>query len=171
MGESTVSLRLQNASETIVSDMGEDLIEGTEKYPIIGNLLSEKEAEYFITLCIGLQTSANCYEKAMLVFKNQHLLSVISEKNKVRLCLGAIRVWSTDGRSAYGHDFNPPHELHAWIEVDDKIIDISLPGVIIRGINYRDQEGPVLIGRTPFILAGKVPKWIHYKTAEKYYTN
>lgn len=164
----TVNLRPQNAFETVVADMNNERMTGKEKYPILGQLLLVSEAEVLMSRCAGLHTSADCLEKASVVIQNQHLLSLIPKESKLRLCLGAIRVLSTDGMSAYGHAFVPPNELHAWVEVDNMIMDISLPGVIIRGMNCRDQIGIVLTGRFPLILAGKVPDWIWYKAARRY---
>ena len=73
-----------------------------------------------------------------------------------------MRVLSDDYKSAYGFDYNPPNELHAWLDVDGYVLDLSLPGVILRGLNLADEQGPFLKGREPAILFGPPPDWILY---------
>lgn len=159
------SLRPENSTEIVVNDMDFTVMKGTETYPIIGNLLQQTESAKLLGLCAGLQESAQCLEKSFIVLRNK---TPLPDSPKMYLCLGAIRVWSTGGTSSYGHDFNPPREFHSWIEVGNSIIDLALPGVIIRGTRLYDDVGQVLTGRTPVILAGRPPLWLQYKPVQKY---
>lgn len=84
-----------------------------------------------------------------------------------KVALGSIQIFSGDHQSTYGHAYAPETgEFHAWIEYRDTIIDFSLPEIIQTGLTERDDVGYFLIGRKPFILAGKAPYWIQYKRVE-----
>lgn len=80
--------------------------------------------------------------------------------------LGSLMVDSTEKGVAYGYAYNPPLELHAWVQVGSYIIDFALAGTIEKGLNTKDEYGPFLVGRTPVVLAGTPAPWMHYQTYE-----
>ncbi len=148
----------QGGRERTYFDLAPLLMTGDERYPIIGDLLSVEKADMICSMFKGLFLTGSCVEK-------NSIASHVIGGAKV-LVVGAMRVLSADGRSAYGFDWNPPTELHAWIQEGDSVIDLSLPGVIIRGMMTSDEEGPFLVGLTPAILAGPVPDWLIYEPKE-----
>ena len=141
-------------------DLRMDVMTGTEKYPIIGNLVSPEQSEKIIASFKGLLLVGDCDKKA------KRAASMM--KGRIQIIGGEVRVWSADMKSAYGFDWHPPHECHFWLEVVDKdgnrkLADFSMPGVIIRGLTTCDEIGPYILGREPVILAGEYPKWIVYR--------
>ena len=112
--------------------------------------------------------------KAIFVFCNQKLNRYYACIEKAKIVanyfgidvihLGSLWVESTEDGVMYGYAYNPPLELHAWVEVDVGIIDFALAGTIEKGLMTKDNIGPFLINREPIILAGIAPPWLHYKT-------
>ena len=149
-----------NKTEKILLDLNEnERMSGNEQYEILGNLLTETQVKHLIYSCKNRILTADCVEKSHLVW---FYLKDISWK----IVIGSIKVFSKDMKATYGHDFNPPRELHCWLEKENKIIDIALPGLIIRGLRAKDEIGSFLEGRTPIILAGEVPNWIIYNAKD-----
>jgi len=147
--------------ETIVHDAEFDvLMNGDEQYPLIGNKSRVAIVNSMIAECKGLPLYAGCLEKAIIAQK--YLGGTIF--------IGAMKAISEDGTSTYGFDFNPPTELHAWVEVQGLTVDLSLPGVIMRGLKLRDEIGPFLEGRTPSVLFGIPPEWLLYSAKMRYRT-
>lgn len=134
------------------------LIMADEEYPVIGDLFSEKQMNDFYHKMIDFHREAQCLEKSRLL---QALLLPIT----TLLLMGEIEVFDADGRSSFAHYFNLPYEFHAWLEPigAGAIIDISLPGVIMRGRKFEDDEGFILQNREPVFLAGPPPSWIVYR--------
>ena len=136
---------------------------GEESYPVIGNLFFDEDfIQFYLVQKMmkrfkGLPLMGGCLEKARLA--QEQFASTI-------IIAGKIRIASEDNTSFYGHDFNPPFEMHAWLIHNNNpnlIIDLALPGVILRGMKEKDEHGPFLTGREPVILAGKPPEWIVYE--------
>jgi hypothetical protein len=109
----------------------------------------------------GLNTFYDCDKKAQIVL---HWIRQFLDPQAI-MVIGSMAIDGQDKKSQFGFEFDPPFEFHAWVELPDNlgIIDFSLPGVIILGLNTKDQYGPILIGRKPFILAGPAPDFLHYK--------
>ena len=144
---------------TIVEDM-DKVMTGEERYPIFGGFVAESEAIKILTEFKGLNLYWECLPKA-------ELTRIMLGQGKV--AIGEIRVFGNNFLSAYGHNFNPPYEFHAWVEITpDIIIDFALPGLILKGLNTSDEIGPYIVGREPIILAGMKPDWMHYKKIEYY---
>jgi hypothetical protein len=80
--------------------------------------------------------------------------------------LGSLFVDSTEVGVQYGYNYNPPLELHAWVQIDNNVIDFALAGTIEKGLKTKDEFGSFLIDRKPIILAGTPPPWVHYQTHE-----
>ena len=139
------------------------ILTGKENYPIIGNGSVElkKEVKRVFKLAKGLRKYWSCNEKAILIQKEigGHVI------------IGSHYVWSSDFKSQYGFEYNPPYEFHAWVELSDNtIIDIALPGVIRTGLELRDEVGPYLTGRKPVIFVGsEVPNFLVYDGKECHY--
>lgn len=132
---------------------------GDEVYPIIGNYTTPDKIAAIWERCRGMRRHWNCLEKAIMAQQ------IFPEGIVV---VGKCMVWSSDRKSQYGHYFRPPFEFHAWLAISNNIIDISLPGVIEKGLVTCDDYGPALIGVTPAILAGQSPDWIEYNAKEIY---
>lgn len=98
-----------------------------------------------------------CIQKAKIV-ANHFRISHIH--------LGSLMLDSAEEGVSYGYHYNPPLELHAWVQVYTSILDFALPGTIEKGLNTKDDVGPFLIGREPVILAGEPAPWMHYVTHE-----
>jgi len=131
---------------------------GNETYPIIGELLDDKLLREVFSECNGLNIYWGCLEKALIVKK--HL-------GKGIVVLGQCMAVSLNGKSAYGHYWNPPLEFHAWWQEslypkEQSIIDISLPGLIMKGSESFDEIGFLLTGRSPIVLAGVPENWMRY---------
>ncbi len=143
---------------TIVEDM-DKIMTGEEKYTIVGDLVTEEEAVKVLGAFKGLNLYWECLPKA-------EMARIILGRGKVTI--GEIRVMSEDFLSAYGHNYNPPYEFHAWLDVGEGIVDFALPGLILKGLNSSDEVGPYITGREPIILAGIRPEWMYYKKIEYY---
>lgn len=129
---------------------------GKERYPVFGNLLIPEQIEQIMSRMEGLNRYWDCIEKARIAKEVVGAGVII---------LGECLVWSEDYKSSYGFYFNPPFELHAWLQPVWRtrvIIDVALPGVIEKGLITSDEIGPCVIGRSPIIIAGKVPDWVTY---------
>ena len=141
-----------------------EILSGTERYPIIGDLIEQDLADKILTEFVGLKRYWDCLEKAQITKRmTDHLFNIPSV-----IILGALDIHSVEPNCSYGFDFNLPYEFHAWVLTDKGIIDTALPGVIEKGLNTSDHVGPSLIGRKPYIIAtDKKISWIVY-TAHSY---
>jgi len=143
---------------------GEPIMTGKERYPILGWGIPKKEIESLLEQCKGLKLNWDCEKKAMLVWK--HI-------NRGVLVFGEMKVWDAEHTATYGFEYHPPFEFHAWIEERSPkghrlVHDLSLPGVVLKGLDTCDEIGPILKGRTPMALAGRIPKWAEYIGHEFY---
>lgn len=153
-----------NKNEKILMDYNkQERMTGNESYAIIGKRLSILDGFTLMAACIGLILTADCDKKAFLTKR------YLQNKGEVgwKMVLGSIKIFSLDMLATYGHDCNPPYEFHSWLEKEENekklIIDIALPGTIIRGLRAKDEIGSFLKGRKPIILAGEAPDWIKYE--------
>jgi hypothetical protein len=137
---------------------------GREKYPILGNTIPHQDIKNILCQFEGLLLTANCLEKAKIV--KQYLKTIWGYH--VIIISGSICITWCD--TQYGYHFNPPLEFHAWnyVEIKDSIyiLDLSLPGVIIRGKKFKDEKGNFLEGLPEFILNGRQPEFIQYQSEE-----
>jgi hypothetical protein len=135
-------------------------MDGTERYRVHGHLINAAVAGELMERCRGLLLRWDCIEKAKIVQEYMRGGLVV---------MGSCFVASCDGLSEYGHEFNPPLELHAWWQArwDSRArIDIGLPGLITTGLQTSDEVGPFLVDREPMILAGIAPAWAQYLARE-----
>jgi len=131
----------------------------TERYPIMGDLLSLDIINSLLGKFKGLHKYYDCHEKARIVY--DYVWGLFSD---ISLVYGAFYIDSATNKSQYGFLYNPPFEFHAWIDVSGGIIDLSLPGVIENGSKSCDQYGAFLEGREPVVLSGyDIPEWLHYE--------
>lgn len=133
------------------------LLSGDERFPVIGDAISEIEALHIQTAIRGLNAHWNCLEKAQIT---RNVL------DRGVVVVGSLMIVSGDLKSEYGYHFNPPFEFHAWVMHNGEIIDVSLPGVIDKGLTTHDEYGPYLVGREPVILASTPLEWMKYSTKE-----
>jgi hypothetical protein len=144
---------------TRISD-AEPLLTGNEKYPITGHIMTTEAAIKIQSYFGGLKKYWHCLEKALICRQLLKFGTVV---------VGEMRVISGDGSSAYGYNFNPPFEFHAWLQLPDgNILDFALPGVIEKGLNTSDEHGPFLTGVEPFILVGLPTANLFYLKKEIY---
>jgi hypothetical protein len=141
----------------VLTTAGHDiLLNGTESWPVFGDLLTQAEADAIIPKWRGWKRRWMCLEKARWIA--QHIGGVVA--------IGSLTIYSRKFESSYGFEYNPPFEFHSWVLSDRKrggIIDFALPGCIEMGMELKDQYGPFLVGRKPIILAvHKAPKWLKY---------
>ena len=134
----------------------QQLMTGEERYPVLGSLLNKVQANILLKRSKGFQLYGDCLRKAATVYE-----FITSWESKVTISMGQLFVQDPDG-TQYGFSYNPPFELHAWVDVAGLIIDLALPGVILRGKNMRDDHGFFLSNTEPVILAGGVPYWLYY---------
>lgn len=129
---------------------------GEEMFSMIGGI-EDLDIAPFIQACKGLNPYWNCLEKAIIVQKGMQSGHVV---------MGSLYVWNDKMNAQYGYAWNPPKEFHAWwqpnLSKKAPIIDIALPGVIAKGSTIRDEQGLILTGREPVILAGYPPFWLEY---------
>lgn len=134
---------------------------GNERFDLIGKLLTNDNVRELMAQCRGLSYNWDCIAKARLVREMM---------GRGRVMVGSCYVISTDGRSAYGHDFRPPLEMHAWWQPSTQafrqIVDIALPGLIDKGLRTRDNQGFFIVGRPRVVLAGAPPCWVRYTARE-----
>jgi hypothetical protein len=154
------------------------IMTGEEMYPVIGFFsdiiidltgplictdesrltLSKHEVAELMKMCKGLNLYWNCLEKAILVRKYM---------GRGVVCIGQMYIWNSDFTANFGYGFNLPYEFHAWWqENEDKkspIIDIALPGVVLKGSKLADEVGPIIVGREPAILVGYPHNWMVYE--------
>ena len=172
--------RVSKRVSTRIIEIQEDdkLLTGEENFEIIGELKDDEEAKTIISesikKCAGLKFSWNALEKA----------KIVNEVSGWTVVLGELMIFSEGMTSAYGYYFNPPYEFHAWNvnKRTGKIIDISLPGVIYKGLdtvnygiisslisgkNQTEDDRPYLIDRSLVILAGTPPDWTKYFQVHK----
>jgi hypothetical protein len=133
------------------------ILTGKEEFNINGNLLDDSKLREITRACKGLKYYWNCLEKAEIA---QEILG------EGQLVLGKLMVLSSDGSSSFGYYYKPPYEFHAWVLMPNGIIDVSLPGVIERGLTFSDDKGPFLTGRSPVVLAGAPASWMDYDISE-----
>lgn len=131
------------------------LLTGEERYPLIGG--SDYTDSHTRPLQIGLKglpRYGGCLEKAKIA--QREFGGVI--------IMGRLAIYSAINGGLYRFDYNPPTEFHAWLQfVPGWILDLSLPGVIERGMKMTDELGPIIEGRVPAILFGKPPAWAIYE--------
>lgn len=147
--------------ESLLINLSNKIMTGKEDYEIMPHDKTSLDGDLvkqIIEKFRGLPLCSSCEEKSVIVKKMiQH---VLPEFNPT---YGGLHVWSIDFRSAYGFNWNPPFEGHAWLQDHrGQIIDFSLPGIILRGLETCDEIGPYLINRDPVILAGFPPSWCKY---------
>jgi hypothetical protein len=123
--------------------------------PIISESIAKELIDTFYQLKLNRYYA--CIEKAKLVASHLRIQHIV---------LGALLVESTEPGVAYGYAYNPPLELHAWVEVGENIIDFALAGTIEKGLKTKDEIGYFLVDREPIILAGKPPTWAKYTPHE-----
>jgi hypothetical protein len=153
-------LEMQGGKTTISGEWDrEDVLTGSEVYPVAGSFLSLRAVTTILKCLDGLQVQAQCLEKAQIVQR------ILKHACPCEIKMGSLYLLSADGQSSYGYAFNLPHEFHAWLVPLDGpgvIIDFALPGVVIRGSILKDEIGPFLVGRSPVILAGTPLPWMKY---------
>ena len=139
-----------------------------KKYPLYDDdgalIFSKTEAKHLFKILIKAKLNRyyDCIKKA----------KIVAEELDIKyIHFGSLKVESTEKGVMYGYSYNPPLELHAWLQLDSKInntiiIDFALAGTIEKGLITKDDIGYFLIDREPIVLAGKCPSWLHYKTYE-----
>lgn len=150
--QTKITTAFDSDSQCFVSGDVYHIFSNDEK-PIISKVVAKKLMVTFATL--KLNRYYDCIRKALIVAK---------ELNQDSIRLGSLMVQSTEKGVAYGYAYNPPIELHAWVQINKNIIDLALPGTIEKGLKTRDDIGFFLIGREPIILAGLPPVWAKYTT-------
>lgn len=137
----------------------EPVLTRMHRYPVVGRVVPLRDVKAIERKCRGLMVYWNCIEKARVAWRHLRVGRVV---------VGSLMVRSGNNTSAYGHHFNPPFELHAWLDLDGgNILDMGLPGVIAKGLKLRDKDGPILIKRRAIILNGQPIDWLHYEEAEE----
>ena len=140
----------------------QDLMTG-EMYPIYSNdnkpILTEMQAKDLLKIfhLNKFNRYYDCIRKAKLTAKFFQVTAIR---------LGSLMLESTEKGVQYGYEYHPPLELHAWVQIEDNIIDLALPGTIEKGLQTKDDVGYFLVNRKPIILAGVPATWLHYETHE-----
>jgi hypothetical protein len=135
---------------------------GTETYRIFGSKLTRDQLRCIYEGCAGLNLYWDCLRKAFIVKQYLGFGVVVA---------GRCMILSADGSSSYGHYWNPPYEFHAWWQpwfkrgISTDIIDVALPGLILKGSSSQDKIGFMLTGRSPVVLAGPHADWMAYDGA------
>lgn len=160
--DSNMNQKRSIISTSFTSILGDkqEIMTGNERYPIIGDALTEEQVNNITSLFKGLNLYWNCLEKAQIVY---------SEIEDTVLEIGSVYISERSGKyvSQYGHACNPPYEFHAWTSLNGKILDLALPGVIMQGLKSKDKYGTFLETTKPFILVGNPPANIIYRCNRK----
>jgi len=138
---------------TIAPYIDKETIQEIPNFPIHGDILTRKDLNTLYLICKGRPKYGDCIFAAAVTQK--HLTG--------KVVLGSCFIYSKNYKSNYGFAYNPPIEFHAWVQLKENIIDITLPFLIEKGLNTKDEYGSFITGRKPFILAGIAPKWVKYK--------
>jgi hypothetical protein len=156
---------------TTFCNVGQDkdaVMTGEERYPIISTVSLSTHTKKvmlldMVKMCKGLNLYWNCLEKALIV-RNYFRFGYV--------VLGSLYVYNENRSANYGYEYRPPFEFHAWwqddLSQDSPIIDIALPGVILKGKSIVDEFGSILSGREPCILVGRPLDWMEYKPLDMF---
>ncbi len=138
----------------------DELLTGDERYPVLGDMITEDQAAHvYQYLLSGMSRFYACDLKAKAAAGLVRKLTGLTP----HLAYGMLMVYSAEGNGAYGHYYRPPFEFHSWLDLGGgRVIDFALPGVIEMGTQTSDDQGQILIGRDPCILAGPPPSWARY---------
>jgi len=141
----------------------QNIMTGEETYNLIGFSMDYTIANELIKKFKGLNLHWNCEDKSRITW---------DFLKRGTLVIGSLKIWNAERDASYGFEYHPPLEFHAWIEerVNGKkiIYDLALPGVILKGLEIKDEYGIILDGRQPVILTGEAPDWLEY-TGREYY--
>lgn len=143
----------------------ENRMTGEEQYPIyaqktdLGGMLIAQELQrtQIFRSFKGYLTFGDCYSKAKMVYNVVNRIF----PNKFSITKGAMRIFCKETQSLYGFNWDPPLEYHTWLQLKDcdsntpYIIDMALPGVILRGSSSGDEYGKFIVGMPPFAYIGK----------------
>ncbi len=155
-------MKVSTKITTLFDDDAQELMTGS-LYPIYSHdskpIISERTAMEVLQTFFELKLNRYyaCIQKAKIAATRLGI---------GHIHIGSLMVDSYEEGVMYGYLYNPPLELHAWVEIDTKIIDFALAGTIEKGLATKDEVGPFLINRKPIILAGVRPPWAHYTTHE-----
>jgi hypothetical protein len=124
---------------------------GDEAYKIVGGILTEKDMAIIGQSFKGLQLYGDCLSKNLKAFE------YLNRRGDFFICMGSLEVCYQN--TEYGFLFNPPFEFHAFLVSFPRrklVVDVSLPGVILRAQQSGDAQGRWLDGLEPFIMAGGI---------------
>jgi len=128
---------------------------GKEKYKILG---TEEELE--LSIFHGLALTGDCVNKALRAMS----MPLLREATFV---LGSVRVFGENGNS-FAFEYHPPLECHAWLELEEEIVDLSFPGVVTMANEYTDFHGNLGINRPVGVIIKKCPDWAVYTFHHKF---
>lgn len=136
---------------------------GEENYPIYASksdptgisIAQELQRLQIFSTFKGYLTFGDCYSKAKIVHNIVNRLF----PDKFVLAKGAMRIYCKETECLYGFNWNPPLEYHTWLQLKNKtgnpyIVDMALPGVILRGSASGDEHGKFITGMPPFAYVG-----------------
>lgn len=152
-----------NTKITSIFDNDSQVTMTNESYPVYSYLsesvLDQKDIDTLLRVFCSLKLNKyySCIEKAKITATYMGIRDIH---------FGSLMVESTEDSSFYGYAFNPPFELHAWVQTHNAIIDLALAGTIEKGLITKDDVGYYLTGRKPIALAGTPPLWARYTTFE-----
>lgn len=154
LSSTKLTTRFDSDAQELVSD---------KIYPVypdnLFQVLSDSDIQHITNSFVHhkLNRYYDCIQKAKLAAEYLNIKEIH---------LGSLMIHSTEEGVSYGYMYNPPLELHAWLQIQDKIIDFALPGTIEKGLATKDEIGYFLVGREPVILVGIPAKWMIYRTHE-----
>lgn len=144
---------------------------GNEVFPVIGGQISSDDLCKIFTQFKGLGKYWDCIDKARIA---RNYLCATRGDDSYIILIGSLYVVSSDYKSSYGYNYNPPFELHAWIFHPNTagVYDLALPGVIERGQTLSDHIGPYIdkerIPSVAAFLLPTCPDWLLYQPYEVY---
>lgn len=131
-----------------------------KSFPVTGELIPLDLIDKILSSYRGLSYYFDCIRKAKIA------QSYLKDSY---VSIGELTILSGDYKSTFGFNFNPPFELHAWVNWQGQIVDLGLPMVIEHGLRFIDDSGlPSLVDREPIIAIGNIPGWIQYKEHERF---
>ena len=134
---------------------------GDEIYPILADrsdgvamvIGTELARTHIFRSFKGYLTFGDCLSKNKMTFNIVERLF----PGKFELAKGSMRIFCKKTQCLYGFNWNPPLEYHVWIQKKENhayIIDMALPGVILRGSESGDDKGFFIEGMKPFAYIG-----------------
>lgn len=134
-------------------------IKENDKYKIFGDAIDHNIILDVMSKLVGLPYHSYC---GIITIVTSFILNH-KYRIKTDYITGSTIVSCASNKTTYGFEYKPPFEFHAWLQFSETgILDVSVPGLIWRGLNTRDEHGAFLENIDEIIINGFPPPYIKY---------